>query len=447
MILSGNTLYGTASEGGSSGHGTVFAVNTDGTDFLTLHSFADGSDGALPWAGLILSGNTLYGTAIDGGSSGDGTVFAVNTDGAGFTALHSFTDGDDGANPYGELVLSGGTLYGTADFGGSTGSGTVFAVNTDGTGFILPYSFSAFNPTSLVNSDGGRPAAGLILSGTTLYGTTDLGGSSGHGTVFSLSLSPQFSVSVTPGSLTVAPGGGATCDLTLDSLNGFSGEVTLSASGLPGSATASFGASSVSAPGAAALTITTASTIAPGSYTLTITGTSGSLVEQATVILVVAAPNFSITASPSLQSVKAGSSTTYEATVTPSRRFRRGCDIQRQRVAERRGSVVQPVIYQWHWFLHDDRHNQEHHAHRKHLVHNYWQRPEQLAGTQHYGYAHSHEIDLNYWLRFWLNLWKVFTKTSHENEKREQVPAVRPGSRSRFDAGLSGDGADLHDPV
>ena len=58
--------------------------------FTTLYSFTGGSDGADPYAGLILSGNTLYGTANNGGSSGNGTVFAVNTDGTGFTTLYSF---------------------------------------------------------------------------------------------------------------------------------------------------------------------------------------------------------------------------------------------------------------------------------------------------------------------------------------------------------------------
>ena len=64
------------------------------------------SDGANPRAGLILSGNTLYGTAVGGGSSGNGTVFAVNTDGTGFTNLHSFTAGSD--NPYGGYTNSDG---------------------------------------------------------------------------------------------------------------------------------------------------------------------------------------------------------------------------------------------------------------------------------------------------------------------------------------------------
>ena len=77
---------------GAPGFGTVFAINTDGGGFTTLYSFnGTHSDGALPQASLILSGNTLYGTTSAGGSSGTGSVFAINTDGAGFTTLHRFT--------------------------------------------------------------------------------------------------------------------------------------------------------------------------------------------------------------------------------------------------------------------------------------------------------------------------------------------------------------------
>jgi uncharacterized repeat protein (TIGR03803 family) len=182
LILSGNTLYGVATLGGSSNNGTVFKVNTDGTGFTNLYSFTGGNDGARPWDSLILSGSTLYGTAHSGGSSGRGTVFAVNTDGSGFTNLCSFTAGytnSDGANPYAGLILSDNTLYGTAEYGGSSGNGTVFAVNTDGTGFTNLHSFTFV-------SDGAYPYAGLILSGNTLYGAADDGGSSGGGTVFAL---------------------------------------------------------------------------------------------------------------------------------------------------------------------------------------------------------------------------------------------------------------------
>jgi len=182
LVLSGNTLYGTAFSGGSVGYGAVFKVNPDGTGFTNLHSFTRGSDGAYPLAGLILSGNTLYGTAKIGGSSDQGTVFAVNTDGTGFTTLHSFTGGSDGAAPFAGLILSGNTLYGTTEDGGN-GYGTVFKVNTDGTGFTNLYSFNG-------GSDGYRTVAGLILSGNTLYGTTEYGGSSGAGTVFALKLPP-----------------------------------------------------------------------------------------------------------------------------------------------------------------------------------------------------------------------------------------------------------------
>jgi uncharacterized repeat protein (TIGR03803 family) len=196
LILSGNTLYGTAWLGGSSGNGTVFALNTNGTGFMTLHSFTEtfgnvgpygtNGDGAEPWAGLVISGNTLYGTASVGGNSGVGTVFALNTDGTGFTVLHSFA-GPDGLFPYGGLVLSSNTLYGTACDGGTYGNGTVFDLKTNGTDFETFHNFGALYPST--NGDGVAPWTGLAIAGNTLYGTTPRGGSSIYdGTVFSLTL-------------------------------------------------------------------------------------------------------------------------------------------------------------------------------------------------------------------------------------------------------------------
>jgi uncharacterized repeat protein (TIGR03803 family) len=182
LVLSGSTLYGTAFYGGTYGNGAVFKVNANGTGFSILHSF-NNNDGTYPVDGLVLSGSTLYGTTSGGGTNGYGTVFKVSTNGSSFTVLHTFT-GDDGANPYAGLALSGGTLYGTTERGGTDGFGTVFKVNTNGTGYTVLHHFTAEDPETRANEDGGYPYAGLILSGGALYGTASEGGEHGYGTVF-----------------------------------------------------------------------------------------------------------------------------------------------------------------------------------------------------------------------------------------------------------------------
>jgi uncharacterized repeat protein (TIGR03803 family) len=195
LVPSGDKLYGTAQSGGSAGHGTVFRLKTDGTGFTVLHSFSASStnsagvytneDGATPSANVVLSSNKLYGITAFGGSFGLGTAFAINTDGTGFTTLHHFTGGSDGANPN-RLIFSGNALYGTAVSGGSAANGTVFKMATDGTGFSTLHSFTTGIPNSLgiqTNSDGASPSE-LILSGSTLYGATARGGMSSDGTVF-----------------------------------------------------------------------------------------------------------------------------------------------------------------------------------------------------------------------------------------------------------------------
>jgi uncharacterized repeat protein (TIGR03803 family) len=197
LSLFGNALYGTSYGGGRFGEGTVFRINKDGSGFTNLYSFTalpeiyygTNSDGANPSGRLILSGGTLFGTASKGGNAGNGTVFKINTDGTGFTNLYSFTatsaafTNSDGANPSGRLILADNTLYGTAYLGGSWGYGTIFQINTDGSGFRSLYTFTGA-------ADGGFPQGGVILSGSTLYGTASGGGALGNGTVFSLTLSP-----------------------------------------------------------------------------------------------------------------------------------------------------------------------------------------------------------------------------------------------------------------
>jgi uncharacterized repeat protein (TIGR03803 family) len=179
IVGPGNVLYGTATGGGTGASGVVFKIQTDGAGFTVIWNFSGGSDGADPEAGLLLSGSTLYGTTFSGGISNAGTVFAVNTDGSGFTNLYSFTGGHDGANPVAGLILAGNMLYGTASAGGSSGDGTVFAVNTNGGGFSLLKTFTGAN--------GANPEGTLVLSGSELFGTTFAGGTDGLGTIFEIS--------------------------------------------------------------------------------------------------------------------------------------------------------------------------------------------------------------------------------------------------------------------
>jgi uncharacterized repeat protein (TIGR03803 family) len=94
-----------------------------------LHNFTS-ADGAQSWGSLVLSGNTLFGTAYSGGTGNYGTVFAVNTDGTGFTNLHNFYYATDGEQPEAGLILSGHALYGTAYSGGSGSFGTVFSLSS-----------------------------------------------------------------------------------------------------------------------------------------------------------------------------------------------------------------------------------------------------------------------------------------------------------------------------
>jgi uncharacterized repeat protein (TIGR03803 family) len=177
LIISNGTIYG-VSRGPSSVAGSVFSISTEGAGYSTLHSFG-GSDGGFPQAGLVLSDTTLYGTATDGGNFGCGTVFSLGTDGSGFRILKHFT-GSDGAAPFGApLILSGTTLYGTTSSGGTGNFGTIFKISTDGSGYTVLHNFTG--------SDGHGPLAGLVLAERTLYGTTASGGClDGGGTVFKL---------------------------------------------------------------------------------------------------------------------------------------------------------------------------------------------------------------------------------------------------------------------
>ena len=212
LTLSGTTLYGMAENGGSSGVGNVFSVGITGSGYQSLLSFS-GTNGARPYGSLTLSGTTLYGMTNNGGRSGDGNVFSIGTNGSGYQNLLSFS-GTNGQNPvYGSLTLSGTTLYGMTEFGGSRGYGNVFSIGTNGSGYQNLLSFSGTGGAH----PGLQPFGSLTLSGTTLYGMTSEGGSSGDGNVFSVGTDGSGFVDLLDftGTGGVYPGEFPTGDLTL----------------------------------------------------------------------------------------------------------------------------------------------------------------------------------------------------------------------------------------
>jgi len=166
---SAGNLYGTTSSGGESGLGVVFKLDAANTETV-LHAFA-GPDGAIPHGRLVQDGSgNLYGTTSSGGGSGLGTVFKIDTSGTE-SVVYSFAGSPDGAKPYAGLVIdNSGNLYGTTEDGGSSGFGTIFKIDTGGTETVL-HSFAGGS------SDGADPKAGVILDATgNLYGTTFRGG-------------------------------------------------------------------------------------------------------------------------------------------------------------------------------------------------------------------------------------------------------------------------------
>jgi uncharacterized repeat protein (TIGR03803 family) len=190
---SDGNLYGTASDGGANGNGTVFRITTSGV-LTPLYSFTAvdlngyNNDGANPWAGLMQANDgNLYGMASDGGADSDGTVFRITTNGA-FTPLHSFIYDSDGGDPLGGLVqASDGNLYGTAEHGGTNieRDGTVFRFTTTGV-FTPLYSFTD-------GYDGGEPYGALVQANDgNLYGTTTDGGTNGQGAVFRITTAGVF---------------------------------------------------------------------------------------------------------------------------------------------------------------------------------------------------------------------------------------------------------------
>lgn len=180
-------IYGTTNGGGEHGVGSAYRVTTSG-ELTTLASFGGANGGANdvnPSNGVIVDASgTIYGSITDGGPTYRGSIFSVTSSGT-LATLKNFTGSNfnnplgKGRNPLGRLLVdASGTIYGTTREGGTSGNGTVFSLTSSGTLTTL----ASFN-----GANGTRPTGGLIADAMgTLYGMTAGGGTSNAGTVFSL---------------------------------------------------------------------------------------------------------------------------------------------------------------------------------------------------------------------------------------------------------------------
>lgn len=200
--LYGTTYYGPRlGSSTQNGSGTIFRIRQDGTEFTTLHVLAAATDttnhinaeGMYPKTALIEGEDGyLYGTTSEGGQFGTGTIFRIAKSGGGFQSLHQFAALDsssyntEGAYPAGKLLIAAdGRLYGVTSAGGATGYGTVYSLGIDGSGFEAIYEFSALDSDSK-NSEGAQPVGALAETGNRILGVTQKGGSSTYGTVYAL---------------------------------------------------------------------------------------------------------------------------------------------------------------------------------------------------------------------------------------------------------------------
>ncbi|MFZ1008865.1 MAG: glycoside hydrolase family 6 protein [Candidatus Sulfotelmatobacter sp.] len=306
---------------------TVNSINGfNGTITLSVSGLPSGVTATFnPTSVTGSSGSTLTFTASNTATVGAATATVTGTSGSTtasttltltVTAEPNFTIS---ASPTAVTVPPGTSVSSTITIGyvgGLTGSVSVSASG-------LPSGVQAnFSPSS-VNSSGTVSVSFFAQTGTA-PGTTNVtitgtDGSISHSTTIAVTIpgSSGFTLAASPSSLTITQGSSGSSTISVTDVGGFTGSVTLAASGLPSGVTASFGTNPTTST--SVLTLTASSTATTGAFTVTVTGTSGSLTATTTIALAVNVktnPGFTLAASPSSLTITQGSSGTSTISVT-----------------------------------------------------------------------------------------------------------------------------------
>jgi uncharacterized repeat protein (TIGR03803 family) len=193
MDIAGN-LYGTSVQGGAFGGGTVFQLAPSGSGWThtVLYNFTGGADGGEPYKGVTLDAHgNLYGTAVTGGGGscegGCGVVYKLANSAGVWTqsVIHAFSGGKDGSGPGSPVAFDKrGNLYGTTPTGGAKGFGVVYEMKPGANGtwnLMVIHTFTG-------GTDGlGGSASRLLLDAVgNIYGVNTVGGANGFGNVYEL---------------------------------------------------------------------------------------------------------------------------------------------------------------------------------------------------------------------------------------------------------------------
>jgi len=319
---------------------TIGALNGyTGTVNLSANGLPAGASASFAPASVTSSGTSTMSVTVGSATApGSYSLTITGTDSVSSTLTHSTQvtlvvtgtpDFSISASPSSQTVVQGGGTTYTATVAPLNGfTGTVMlgvsGLPSGTTGVFSPTSVTGSGSSTLtVTTSTSTPAGSYPL---TLTGTS---GSLSHNATVTLvvnsSSSPDFTIAATPSSVTVSPGSLASYTDTVTALNGFTGKVTFSVSGLPSGGRSQFSPASVTGSGSVTMHIGTSTSTPAGTYALTVTGTSGSLQHSTTVTLVVSggggSGSFTISVSPASQTVTRGSNATYTVTITPSGGF------------------------------------------------------------------------------------------------------------------------------